>query len=333
MQKVQQVQKEDLKIYELENSTGMKLRILNLGAAVFQLLVKDHKGDLIDVAVGPKDPETFLTTRYKDENRCFGASVGRYAGRISNGRFELEGKEYQLSEKNGIHLHGGNRGFQHKIWELEEQTSTSLIFSCSSEDGEEGYPGNLKVRVTYILNEDNKLTIDYTATSSEATPVNLTNHTYFNLNGERDITDHELFVDAEEILQVDEKLRPTGDFVPLSTHKKNFSPLKPIGMTEVDDVYVLKKQHPVAARLFAPQTQIGLQITTNQPAVVVYIPKSLPELWEYKTKPTDFPSVCLETQNFPDAPNQENFPSAILKPGENYLNHTEFHFTKGKQEL
>lgn len=330
MKKVQQVQKKDLQIYELENKKGMKLRLLNLGAAVFQLLVKDHKGDLIDVAVGSKDPETFLTTLYEEKNRCFGASVGRYAGRISNGRFQLQGKEYQLSEKNGVHLHGGNRGLQHKLWNLEEETQDSLILSCNSEDGEEGYPGKLKVMVIYTLTEDNELIVEYTATTNKATPVNLTNHTYFNLNGGKDITDHELFLDAEKILKVDEKLRPTGEFISLGTHKKNFSSSRPIGMTEVDDVYILKKQNPVAAGLFAPQTQIGLQISTNQPAVVVYIPKNLPELWEYKTEPTDFPSVCLEAQNFPDAPNQANFPSAILEPGEEYTSHTVFQFTTGK---
>lgn len=332
MQKDQQVQKEDLKIYKLKNSNGMVLRILNLGAAVFELLVKDHKGDLIDIAVGPKEPESFITKIYQDENRCFGASVGRYAGRISNGSFHLKGKEYRLSSKNGVHLHGGDRGFQHKLWNLEEQSERSLSFSYTSLDGEEGYPGELKVRVTYTLTDDNEVIIDYIATTNKATPVNLTNHTYFNLNGGYDITDHELFLGAEKILQVDEELRPTGEFVSLGSHKKNFYPSKPIGMTEVDDVYVLKKQDPVAARLFAPQTQIGLQITTNQPAVVVYIPKNLPELWEYKSKPTDFPSICLEAQNFPDAPNKDGFPNAILEPGEDYLNHTVLQFTSGKRD-
>ncbi|HSI71275.1 MAG TPA: aldose epimerase family protein [Gillisia sp.] len=327
MNKAQQAQKEDLKIYELENSNGMKLRILNLGASVFQLLIKNKKGKLIDVAVGPKNPETFLTAQYEDENRCFGASVGRYAGRISNGRFELDGKEYLLSEKNGVHLHGGHRGLQHKLWKLEEQAENFLVLSCFSEDGEEGYPGDLEVKVKYSLTELNELIIDYTAYTNKATPVNLTNHTYFNLNGEQDITDHELFLDSEKILQVDEKLRPTGNFVSLGTHKKNFSPSKPVGMTEVDDVYVLRKEKPEAARLFAPQTGIEMKVSTNQPAMIVYIPKELLQLWEYKTGHKEFPSICLEAQNFPDAPNHEKFPSSILKPGEEYLNHTVFQFS------
>jgi aldose 1-epimerase len=333
MHKVRQVQKEDLKIYDLENSNGMKLRILNLGAAVFQLLVKDKTGQFKDVAVGPENPGTFLTEQYKDENRCFGASVGRYAGRISYGRFKMEGEEFILSEKNGVHLHGGHRGFQHKIWKLEEQAENSLLFSCFSEDGEEGYPGDLEVKVRYTLTDINELVVDYTAVTNKTTPVNLTNHTYFNLNGVGDITDHELFVDAEKILQVDEKLRPTGEVVTLGVHKKNFSPSKPVGMTEVDDVYVLKKEQPEAARLFAPQTGIELKISTNQPAMVIYIPKELPQLWEYKEPLTAFPSICLEAQNFPDAPNYEQFPSAILKPGEQYLNHTVFQFNLKKEEL
>jgi aldose 1-epimerase len=333
MQKVQQVQKEDLEIFDLENSSGTKLRILNLGATVFQLLIKDKNGNLVDVAVGPKNPETFITTIYEDENRCFGASVGRYAGRISNGRFEMDGKVYQLSEKDGVHLHGGHRGLQHKLWKLEEQSGNSLAFSCFSEDGEEGYPGDLKVKVRYSLTELNELVVDYTAITNKATPVNLTNHTYFNLNGSRDITDHELFLDSEKILQVDEKLRPTGDFVSLGAHKKNFSPSKPVGMTEVDDVYVLRKEQPEAARLFAPQTGLEMKISTNQPAVVVYIPKELVQLWEYKTQLTNFPSICLEAQNFPDAPNHKEFPSAILNPGEEYLNHTVFHFALREDDL
>jgi len=330
MNKETPITSEDLKIYTLTNKKGTRLKILNLGATIFSLLIKDKNGKEVNVVVGPKNPEDYISAEYLNENRCFGASIGRYAGRISNGGFELEGKRYSLFQKNGVHLHGGFRGLQHKIWNLETENNTmnsSITLSCFSEDLEEGYPGNLKIEVKYTLSENDELQIEYSATTDKKTPVNLTNHTYFNLNGKGSVSDHQLCINAGNILQVDQNLMPTGKLLPLEDHPKNFSEAKEIQHLEVDDTFVLEKDKKIAAIVYSFQTGIEMQVITNQPAVVVYIPKHLPEIWEYQTKiSSKFPSICLETQNYPDAPNHTNFPSAILNPGETYLNKSQFIF-------
>ena len=177
MNKESPISSEDLKIYTLTNKKGTRLKILNLGATIFGLLIKDKNGKELNVVVGPKNPEDYISAEYLNENRCFGASIGRYAGRISNGEFELEGKKYSLFQKNGVHLHGGFRGLQHKIWILETENKTmnpSITLSCFSEDLEEGYPGNLKIQLKYTLSVDDKLEIGYSATTDKKTPMNIT---------------------------------------------------------------------------------------------------------------------------------------------------------------
>lgn len=330
MNKETPIASENLKIYTLANIKGSRLKILNLGATVFSLLIKVKNGKEVNVVVGPKNPEDYISAEYLKENRCFGASIGRYAGRISNGEFELEGKKYALFQKGGVHLHGGFRGLQHKIWNLETESKApnpSITLSCISEDMEESYPGNLKIQVKYSLSENDELQIEYSATTDVKTPVNLTNHTYFNLSGRGSVSDHQLYINAKHILEVDEKLMPTGKLLSLEDHPKNFSEAKEIQKSGVDDTFVLEKDKEFAAILYSPQTGIEMRVLTDQPAVVVYIPNILPEKWEYQTQiSSEFPSICLETQNYPDAPNHKNFPSAILNPGDTYLNKSQFQF-------
>lgn len=320
----------DIKIYRLKNEAGTILEILNLGAAVFSLKLKDPKGNFINVVVGPKNKEDYITEEYLQKNMGFGASIGRYAGRISQGKFKLDNKEYQLYETNGIHLHGGERGLQHKIWQKHSETTgknPSIILYCNSEDGEEGYPGNLNVQVQYTLTEENKLEIVYTARTDKRTIVNLTNHTYFNLSGEGSIKDHELYINADQILEVDERLRPTGNLRSLNSELKNFSSSKRIGNTFVDDTFILKEGR-IKAMVYAPDANLEMVFKTNQPAVVVFIPKDLPTNWKYNTSiAREFPSICLEAQNFPDAPNHSHFPSAVLQPGETYSNKISYTFS------
>jgi len=320
----------DIKIYRLKNEAGTILEILNLGAAVFSLKLKDPKGNFINVVVGPKNKEDFITEEYLQKNMGFGASIGRYAGRISQGKFILDNKDYQLYENNGVHLHGGERGLQHKIWQKHSETTgknPSIILYCNSEDGEEGYPGNLNVQVQYTLTEENKLEIVYTASTDKRTIVNLTNHTYFNLSGEGSIRDHELYINADQILEVDERLRPTGNLRSLNSELKNFSSSKRIGNTFVDDTFILKEER-IKAMVYAPDANLEMVFKTNQPAVVVFIPKDLPTNWKYNTSiAREFPSICLEAQNFPDAPNHSHFPSAVLQPGETYSNKISYTFS------
>ncbi len=321
---------EDLRIYTLSNDKGTQLQILNLGASVFGLILNDKNGNPVNVVVGPKNSEDYISEKYLEENKCFGSSVGRYAGRISNGSFQLNGKNFELFQKNGSHLHGGFRGFQTKIWKPGAENSgadPSLILSCISEVGEEGYPGRLEIQVKYTLTSENEVIIEYTASTTKSTPVNLTNHTYFNLNGKGNVSDHRLFINAEKILDTDNELRPSGEFTSLKGHSKDFSEERKINQTTLDDTFVLKENTKIAASLYAPKTGIGMQVETNQPSVVVYIPKQLPRSWRYQTEISDtFPSICLETQNFPDAPNHANFPNSILKPGEKYINRSVFKF-------
>jgi aldose 1-epimerase len=286
---------DDLKLYTLSNSRGTCIEILNLGATIFNLHVLDKKGNPTNLSVGPKRKEDYLLPLFKEEDRCFGFSVGRYAGRISYGKFSLNGKNYQLYEENGVHLHGGRLGFQHKLWNIEslDNEKNSITLNCLSPSGDEGYPGNLSVKVTYTLTPENVLKIEYSAITDKATPVNITNHTYFNLNGNGSLSDHLLEVNAANILEADEKLRPTGEFVFLEDHPKNFLTLKKIGKMEVDDTYVLEETREFSAVLFAPKSGIRMQVETNQPSLVIYIPKELPLKWEYKSKLADFPSICI----------------------------------------
>ncbi|MBZ9730020.1 galactose mutarotase [Salegentibacter sp. JZCK2] len=325
------IRKEDLKTLSLVNNKGSELEVLNFGAAVLSFKIKDKSGEIINVVVSPR-AEDFVTSAYKEHNKCFGASVGRYAGRISKGQFKLDETTYKLFEQDDVHLHGGNYGFQYKIWEIVEETSApnpSVKLSYFSKDGEESYPGNLEVEVKYILTENNELLIEYSAKTDKKTVVNLTNHTYFNLNGGGSISDHFLKISAEKILEVDKNLLPTGNLTKLKKNPKNFSESKLIGNRNLDDTFVLKSEKDqVAARLFAPLTGIKMEVRTNQKALVTYAPENLPEDLNYHTEIAEqYPSLCLEAQNFPDAPNFRNFPKAVLKPGEQYYNSISYKFS------
>lgn len=321
---------EELKVFSLENNQGTKLRILNLGASIFRLFLRDKNSEIVNIAVGPEFPEDFLSEEYLKEGKCFGASIGRYAGRISGGGFKIEGKRYSIYEEDGFHLHGGLRGFQYKIWEMLDKSSgeePSITLKCFSAAGEEGYPGNMEVQVKYTLTAGNDLIIEYSATTDQSTPVNLTNHTYYNLNGKGSVSDHTLYINSEKTLQTGEKLMPTGEIKELNETILNFSEEKPIGETFIDNTFILKKNIKEAAVLFSSQTGIEMKVETNQAAIVVYAPEDLPGMWKYSTNISKtFPSICLETQNFPDAPNHQNFPCSILHPGEEYLNRSVFKF-------
>lgn len=323
-----------LKTVALSNSRKTKLEILNYGAAIFSLKFLQDDGEYLNVIVGPKDPEDYLSKTYKEHNKGFGASVGRYAGRISREKITLEGKEYPLSSKDGVHLHGGETGFMYKFWKIEEVTkhpNPSVRFSYLSEDGEEGYPGNLKVEVKYTLTEEDELIIEYTAETDQATVVNLTNHAYFNLNGGGSVENHLLQVNAGKVLEMDEQLLPTGGLLSLDGDEKDFRQEKEKAQLLLDNAFILDSEVATSATLVSPSSGIRMAVSTNQPALVVYAPEDLPSDWEYHTEISEkYPSICLEAQNFPDAPNQRHFPSAVLLPGERYLNRSLFNFSRGE---
>ncbi len=315
-----------LKIFSLTNKQNTSLSILNYGAAIHSFQMLDKNRNFVNIIVSPKHTEAYFKPEYKKHNKCFGASVGRYAGRISNGGFILGDKTFSLKQKDGVHLHGGENGFQYKFWKLEEEVdgeNPSVKLSYLSDDGEEGYPGKLKVEVSYTLTENNELLIEYSATTDKETVINLTNHAYFNLNGGGSIRNHKLQINADKILELDEQLLPSGNFTVLDNHEKSFHKCRKIGNLLLDDVFVFSSEEKHSVELFSEETGIKMQLETNQPGMVVYAPEKLPTDWDYTTAISDKqPAVCLETQNFPDAPSQTNFPSSILKPGEVYINYS-----------
>ncbi len=318
---------EKLRLIKLVNSRNTELVILNFGATIFSLKING-----INVIVGPAKPETYLTDIYQTRGKYFGASVGRYAGRISKGGFELEGVKYSIFEKEGVHLHGGEFGFSYKFWEVREIKETQdphVILEYVSPHLEEGYPGELRVQVKYTLTEADEVKIEYTAQTDRKTIVNLTNHAYFNLNGGGDVDDHKLQINAEKYLETDAQNVPTGNLLNTVGTEFDFKNPAAIGEVLLDTVFSLTTAQKQVV-LVGDQSGISMEITTNQPAVVVYVPEDLPGDWKYSTETgAERAAICLETQKFPDAPHQPDFPSAILEPGQIYINSTLWKFKTG----
>jgi aldose 1-epimerase len=318
----------------LTNKQGTQLALTNVGATLMSLKVKDKKGNLINVVAGLKDAAAYASPAYQKSCVSLGATVGRYAGRISQGGFSLDGINYSLESDNGIHLHGGSEGFQNQLWEVvsvTQEPSASAVFRLVSPDGAQGYPGNLIVRASYELTNHNQLIIEYTATTDKKTVLNLTNHAYFNLNGTGTVANQLLQINANQILATNARLIPTGKFVdvkntgfdyniPTTVTNKDFNGL--------DTVFVLNTNgtNEPNVVLKSATSGIKMQVFTNQKAVVVFTPPKFDKVAVYPANEATFPAICFETQNFPDAPNQPNFPSAILTPGETYCNNTLYKF-------
>ncbi|NJW51332.1 aldose epimerase family protein [Salinimicrobium oceani] len=323
-----QQQKKAIELFSLKNKRGTQLEILNFGATVFGLLIDGQT----NVVVGPKEPETYISNVYLQEGKHFGASVGRHAGRISKGGFEINGQKFPLFGEEGIHLHGGKNGFTYKFWELIEHHTGKdpfVVLEYNSPDGEEGYPGNLRVQVKYTLQEDNAVKVEYSAETDRATIVNLTNHTYFNLNGCGSINNHELKIAADVVLETGKSNVPTGNLVEVDGREIDFREAKRLENISLDTTFCLANV-PDPIFLKGDKSGISLEIETNQPAVVVYIPPTLPRSWDYATVVgEERAGICLEAQKFPDAPHHENFPSVLLSPGELYKNQSLWKFRSG----
>lgn len=328
-----EIQKSDLKITDLVNSNKSRLQILNYGAAIFSFKIRNKNGDLIDLVVGPHDAELYLSSDYREENKCFGATIGRFAGRIANGKFKLGEEEFQLSQRQeSFHLHGGAYGFQFKLWEVEkvhEGENPHVILKYTSEHMEEGYPGKLEVTAKYMLTEQDEIKITYSAKTDRDTIVNITNHSYFNLNGGGSVSDHFIQIHASKILELDEKKLPTGNLIKLKKNPKDYRENKLLGNRELDDVFVLDvMENETQAQLFSPLSGIKMKVNSNQPVLVIYSPEKLPDTWTYLSRmDRKYPAVAIEAQNYPDAPNFRNFPSSLLKPGDLYENNITFAFS------
>jgi len=337
---------QDVTLYSLQNAHGMEVQIMNYGGIITSIKVPDREGEIADVALGFS---TFPV--YLQEHPYFGALIGRYGNRIAKGSFSIDDNTLTLAKNNGENsLHGGVTGFDKKLWSSEPFQSEDVIgvkLSGQSPDMEEGYPGNLDIKVSYTLNNENELIIEYTAVTDKATVVNLTNHTYFNLKGEGngDILDHELVIHADRFTQVDETLIPTGELKAVDNSPFDFRQKHSIGERinqednqqikfggGYDHNFVLNDQSgnlSLAATVVENGTGRQVDVLTTEPGVQFYTGNFLDASLTGKSgKPyIKRGAFCLETQHYPDSPNQNTFPSTRLNPGDTYTSQTVYRFS------
>tara|TARA_R110002049_G_scaffold308910_1_gene514816 strand:- start:3451 stop:4524 length:1074 start_codon:yes stop_codon:yes gene_type:complete len=332
--------------YQLINAHGLEAVFTNFGQRLVSLFVPDKSGKLEDIVLGYSNLEGYLNSK----EPYFGAIIGRYANRINNGKLTIDSKKYTLHQNNGLHhLHGGSQGFHNVVWEANQISKNQIEFRRISPHLEEGYPGNLDVRVNYMLTDDNELQIKYYATTDKTTIINLTHHSYFNLadEGNGTITDHQLVINANNYTPVDKTLIPTGKLVAVKNTAFDFTVKKEIGKDingldeqlmfggGYDHNYVLNKSNrnakevSFAAKVFHPKSGRTMEVYTDEPGIQFYSGNSLDGTVVGK-KGMSYLSrsaFCLEPQHFPDSPNQAHFPSTILKENDNYSSTTILKFT------
>jgi aldose 1-epimerase len=324
--------------FTLSNHSGMEVSILNYGGTVTKLIVPDRNGNPGDVVLGFDSFDGYL----QKNDPYFGSLVGRYANRIAGGKFSLDGKTYTLAKNDhGNSLHGGIKGFDKVIWKTEKLGDSSLKLIYQSKDGEEGYPGNLTAQVVYTVGSDNSLKIDYTATTDKATPVNLTNHCYFNLSAGRDSTilNHQLQINADKYTPVNDNLIPSGKIADVHGTPMDFTSAKPIGRDlqnvkgGYDHNWVLNRTGNGLEKVVSLYDSVSgrlMEVLTTEPGIQFYTGNFLDgSLMHAKhgQKYVKHGALCLETQHFPDSPNQPAFPTTILKPGETYRHTTVYKFS------
>jgi aldose 1-epimerase len=325
-------------LYILTNASGMKARVMTYGATLVSLEVPDRDGTFADITLGFDSLEGYLSA-----SPYFGSTVGRYANRIAKGKFTLDGVVYTLAQNNGEnHLHGGIQGFDKVIWDAEPvrtEGARGVKFVYLSKDGEEGYPGNLNCTVTYLLTDNDELRISYEAETDKRTPVNLTHHSYFNLAGQGngDILNHVLMLNADKFTPVDEGLIPTGEIRDVADSPMDFTTPHAIGerISQVEGGYdhnfVLKSGGgtlALAARVYEPNSGRVMEIDTTEPGIQFYSGNFLDGSITGKSGKVYHKhyGFCLEPQHFPDSPNHPDFPSTILDPGDKYMSLTVFKF-------
>lgn len=336
-------------LYTLTNASGMEVCITNFGGRIVSISVPGKDGAFKDVVLGFDSVQAY----YPETNGTdFGAAIGRYANRINQGKFTLEGKEYQLPQNNFGHcLHGGTdmgtRGWQYRVYKVESSNDSTLVLSIDSPDGDNGFPGNVKATVTYTLRADNALDISYSAATDAPTIINMTNHSYFNLSGDpnKPVTDQVLTINASNFTPVDSTYMTTGEILPVEGTPMDFRNAKLVGAEiEKFDYEQLKNGNGYdhnwvldtkgddtveAASLYCPATGIFLQVYTNEPGIQVYSGNFLDGTLTgkggvvYKQRT----GLCLETQKYPDTPNKPQWPTAVLRPGEKYNSRCIFKFS------
>ena len=333
--------KKEVHEYTLTNATGASMKVLDYGGTITHLMVPDKNGKMGDVVLGFDSID-----KYEEFSPYFGALIGRYANRIAKGQFTVDGKEYQAPTNNGENsLHGGLVGYDKRVWDVSTNQSADgpqLILNLTDKEGEQGYPGTVKVQAVYTLTNDNTLRIEYTATTDKATPINLTNHSYFNLKdcGKTSILDHVMQIMADKYTPVNDQLIPTGELADVKGTPYDFTQPKPLKQdiaktpgepNGFDHNFVLRGktgEFKQAAEVYEPTTGRVMKVYTTEPGIQLYtgnfLDGSFSGKYGYTYNKND--AFCLETQHFPDSPNQKNFPSTILKPGDTFKSKTEYRF-------
>lgn len=328
----------EVQLFTCRNKQGLLMKLTNFGATVVSLETPDRDGKLANINLGFSSLDGYL-----GQHPYFGATVGRYCNRIARGKFSIDGKTFTLATNNGPnHLHGGNVGFNRVVWKPTEVTTDAAVgvrFDYASKDGEEGYPGNLDVTVEYMLTHKNELRVDFTATSDAKTPVNLTNHNYWNLAGAGSgmTLNHEVTIEADQFLPVDPTLIPTGEKAPVKGTPLDFTTAHKIGerIEEIeadpagyDHCFVLRNQTgalELAATVKDAASGRVMKVFTTQPGIQFYSANFL-DGSEANGGNKRYEAFCLETQHYPDSPNQPSFPSSILEPGETFRQTTVHRF-------
>jgi aldose 1-epimerase len=333
-----------VELFTLKNSTGMVVQITNFGGKIVSLWVPDKNGKFDDIVMG----YSTLAEYQKTGEKYFGSLIGRYGNRIGNAKFTLNDSVYALAANNGPNsLHGGIKGYNNVVWDAVQNDESTLLLSYLSRDGEEGFPGNLQVNVTYELTDDNELKIEYKATTDKATPVNLTSHSFFNLKGagNGDVLDHVLQINAAYYTPVDNGLIPTGEIAPVEGTPFDFRTPVAIGARISEDNQQLKfgkgydqnwvlatpsdSSLTLAARVLEPASGRVMEVFTNEPGIQFYSGNFLTGKVTGKYNKV-YPfrgSLCLETQHYPDSPNKPEFPSTILEPGKEYYSVCSYKFS------
>lgn len=332
-------------LYVLKNSQGAEACVTNWGGRLVSVMVPDRDGKLTDVVLGYDNIQQYV--QFPDNN--YGALIGRYGNRIANGQFQLDGQSYQLPQNNNGHcLHGGPKGYHAVTWDARQLDGQSVELTYLSPDGEAGFPGNLKVKVIYRLTDDNAIDIQYEATTDKPTIVNLTNHSYFNLSGVpgSTITDHKIQINADTYVPVDETLIPTGKIETVEGTPMDLRQLVTVGDHIDDDFaqlrygggydhnWVLNTKGDLntpAAKVVSEKSGIVMEVFTNEPGLQFYAGNSMSEAGDKDKLGVVYPrrgALCLETQHYPDSPNQKSFPSVVLKPGETYQSRCIYKFSR-----
>ncbi|RYY58420.1 MAG: galactose mutarotase [Chitinophagaceae bacterium] len=340
-----QVNGKQTALYILKNKNGLQAAVTNYGGRLVSLLVPDKNGKLVDVVIGFDS----LAGYQRSTEPYFGATIGRYGNRIAKGKFTLDGKQYTLALNNGANtLHGGKQGFQYQVFDAKQVGDSALELSYLSKDMEEGYPGNLQVKVTYTLTSANELQLEYSAVTDKRTPVNLTNHAFFNLNGSGTINNHVLMINADNYTPVDSTLIPSGKNTPVANTPFDFRKPTTIGSrVDVDNEqlkngkgydhnFVINATVPSgwnkAAEITGDRSGIKMEIWTEEPGLQFYGGNFMQSMNAMKAGSRDDfrTAFALETQHFPDSPNQPSFPGTILDPGKTYHTKSVYRFTTVK---